>query len=86
MPIEYKNRVAYLVDHVGVEEAETLLTWMESTPGSSVNLKHCKHVHSAVLQALMYEKPRVTVLPNDPELKQWLSAANIIGKGESSHV
>ncbi|HDV5518078.1 TPA: hypothetical protein RI782_001513 [Vibrio cholerae] len=86
MPVEYKNRVAYLVDHVGVEEAETLLTWMESTLGSSVNLKHCKHVHSAVLQALMFEKPRVTVLPNDPELKVWLSAANIIGKGENNNV
>ncbi|MBF9000386.1 hypothetical protein [Vibrio nitrifigilis] len=82
MPIEYKTRVAHLIDSVAVEEAQELFEWIENTPASSINLKRCSHLHTSVLQTLMYEKPKITALPTDPLLLSWLVAADIVSQGD----
>ena len=81
MPVEYKSRVAHLVDEVTVEDAEPLFEWLETTAAASINLKRCSHLHAAVLQALMQQRPRITATPTDASLLQWLIAADLINKG-----
>lgn len=85
MPVEYKTRVAHLIDSVSVEEAQELFEWLESTPASSINFKRCTHVHTAVLQTLMFAKPKITALPSDETLLSWLCAADVVvPEGESN--
>jgi hypothetical protein len=82
MPIEYKTKVAVFTGQVGVEEAEELLAWLQTTPASSINLKQCVHVHGAVLQTLMFTEPKITKTPEDPALLEWLQAARVLPEGE----
>jgi hypothetical protein len=82
MPIEYKTRVAHLIDTVGVEDAEALLTWLSDTPACSINLKRCSHIHSAALQAILFEQPKISRLPENQQLLLWLNAAGLIKEGQ----
>ncbi len=82
MPIEYKTRVAHLRGTVGVDEAESLLQWVQETPAGSLNLKLCEHIHSAVLQAILYVRPKISREPEQQELMLWLQAAGLLEKGD----
>ena len=42
-----------------VEDAETLLTLLQSDPGRVVDVTGVRHVHAAVLQVLMALRPRI---------------------------
>lgn len=75
MAIEYENDVARFSGTVSVEEAETLLQWMQQHPKSVADFSACTHIHAAALQVLMAAQISVTAWPNDEHFKNWLTAA-----------
>ncbi len=75
MPIELNDQTAQFTESVSVEEAETLMAWIQEHPGCAVNFSACEHLHASVLQVLMAFSPEVAQWPNDTNLKQWLQAA-----------
>jgi hypothetical protein len=75
MPIEYKKNRAFLREVVSVEEAESLLEWLQKKPTAKVDLSGCTHLHTANLQVLMAAKPEIDRWPEAAELSTWLKAA-----------
>jgi hypothetical protein len=75
MAMTYKRNVAYFGDTVGVEEAETLLTWLRDHPKPKLDLTACTHVHAALLQVLMAFRLPIAKWPNDAALSTWLRSA-----------
>ncbi len=75
MPVTYKKTVAALDGVCTVEEAESLLGWLQEHPKGKVNLKKCEHLHAAVLQVLMAAGVRVSAWPEDEALRRWLEPA-----------
>ena len=71
MSITYKKTVAVLDDICTIEEAETLYEWLLNNPKGQVNLKTVSHIHSALVQVLMYAQPKVTVFPESENMR-WL--------------
>ena len=71
MGIRYLKKSASLQGMVSAEDAEILLEWLKSRPGSTVNVTRCQRMHAAVLQVLLALRPRITGRPADP----WLQAA-----------
>ncbi|WP_424813427.1 hypothetical protein [Roseococcus sp. YIM B11640] len=64
-----------------VEDAEPLVALLQRMPGSTVDLTSCEALHSAVLQALLAFRPKITGNPRAPFLAQWLPA--ITGQRQS---
>jgi hypothetical protein len=75
MAIEYKKNRAVFTDVVSVEEAETLLEWLQKKSAAKVDLAACTHLHPANLQVLMAAKTVVSAWPRDPALATWLRSA-----------
>ena len=75
MPIEYKKNRAVFRNEVSVEEAETLLEWLQNKPTAKVDLSACSHLHTANLQVLMVAKTAISSWPKDAELRAWLEPA-----------
>jgi len=75
MPIEYKENLATFSDVVSVEEAESLLEWLQKEPEARVDLAACTHLHPANLQVLMVAKPAISAWPTDAGLATWLASA-----------
>lgn len=75
MAIEYQKRTAVLRGNVGVEEAETLLEWLQKHPKGKVELSDCLHLHAANLQVLMAAKASVAAWPKESGLRAWLETA-----------
>ncbi|MYL25107.1 hypothetical protein [Vreelandella massiliensis] len=80
MPIEFKRRSAIFTGACEVEEAETLHSWLLEQPKASLNLRHCEHLHTAMLQVILAAKLHASVKidppPNDPWLAQVLRQAS----------
>ena len=79
MPIEFKRRSAVFTGACEVEEAETLHGWLLEQPKASLNLRHCEHLHTAVLQVVLAVRAttgiKIDPLPNDPWLARVLQQA-----------
>lgn len=75
MAINYKKNSAQLIDFVSVEEAEQLLSWIQSHPKGSVDLTLCTHLHPANLQVLMAARVKVSKWPADSALSDWIKPA-----------
>lgn len=75
MPIDYKKNQATLRDIVSVEDAETLLGWLQDKPAAKIDLAACSHLHPANLQVLMAAKCRVSAWPTDADLRGWIEPA-----------
>ena len=75
MAIQYKGKTAVFRDGVGVDEAETLLEWLQKRPSARIDLAACTHMHPANLQVLMAAGAKVGSWPDDPELRAWLEPA-----------
>lgn len=75
MAIEFKKSTAIFRDEVGVEEAESLLEWLQKKPSGKVNLAACLHLHPANLQVLMAAKARIVAWPDSVLLRSWLEPA-----------
>jgi hypothetical protein len=75
MTITYAGDSAVFEGTVSVEEAGTLLEWVQQHPAGSADLSGCTHLHAADLQVLMAAQLRVAAWPRDENLKTWLEAA-----------
>jgi anti-anti-sigma regulatory factor len=75
MPIEFKKQKLVLQGAVTVEEAESLLEWLQNKPTARADLSACTHLHTANLQVLMAAKTKVASWPTEPDLRVWLQTA-----------
>lgn len=75
MPIEQRKNKIYLKDTVGVEDAETLLAWLQKKPSLGIDLSACTHLHPANLQVLLAAKARVLAWPTDAQLRGFIESA-----------
>lgn len=80
MAIDYKKKRAVFTDVVSVEEAETLLEWLQKNPTASVDLAACTHLHPANLQVLMAASPCIAAWPADETFARWLRSALLPGR------
>ena len=78
MTIEYKKNVAVFSDVCTIEEAEDLLKWLDDHPKGKVNLKACKHIHTALLQVLMVKKPLISSAPQAEGVHSLVAAAALV--------
>jgi hypothetical protein len=74
MPIRYLKTHAALEGIVTVEDAEALAPWLQTHKNPKVHLGLCEHMHTAVLQALVYWKPLVVHNAKDPLLASLLAS------------
>lgn len=72
MPITYQQQTAVFEGTCSLEETEKLLEWLEANPKGNLNLKKCEHFHSAILQVLLVFRPRISELPDDPYICEWV--------------
>jgi hypothetical protein len=72
MAMEFKKKRVVLSEVVGVEEAETLLEWLQDKTATQVDLSACTHLHPANIQVLLAAGTQVTVWPTDADLARWL--------------
>ncbi|CAK0766626.1 conserved hypothetical protein [Gammaproteobacteria bacterium] len=72
MPIQFRRNLVVLDDLCTVEEAEGLLQWLQNHTKAKLNLKDCKHLHTAILQVLMAARTPVATWPDDVDLARWL--------------
>jgi len=73
MPVRYLKTHAALEGIVTVEDAEALTQWLQARKNPKVHLARCEHMHTAVLQALVYWKPQVMLNAQDPVLARLLA-------------
>lgn len=72
MPIRFTEDTASFEEVCTVEEAETLLQWLQDRPQGTIKLKECTHVHTAIVQVLLAGRVIVALPPADPDLARWL--------------
>lgn len=75
MAIEYRKSLAVFRDVVSVEDAETLLEWLQKKPSARADFSACTHLHPANLQVLMAAKASVVEWPKDDAFADWLKSA-----------
>jgi hypothetical protein len=75
MSIEFKKNLVLFKDVVSVEDAESLLEWLQKKTTAKIDLSACTHLHTANLQVLMAASPVITAWPLDTELSKWLQSA-----------
>ena len=75
MAMEFKKRTAVLSGSVGVEDAETLLEWLQNKPAARIDMAACEHVHPANIQVLLAAKADIAAWPDDASLRGWLQSA-----------
>jgi hypothetical protein len=66
-----QNRIALLGD-CPIEEAETLLNLLDSSPDMDVDLTHAGHLHAAVFQALLARRLTPIGPAADQFVERWL--------------
>lgn len=57
-----------------VEDAEALVAYVQAHPKLPVDLSQCRHLHSALAQALLAFRPVLTGVGADETLETWLRA------------
>jgi hypothetical protein len=72
MAMEFKKKRVMLSAVVGVEDAETLLEWLQGKTATQVDLTACTHLHPANIQVLLAAGTQVTAWPADADLARWL--------------
>ena len=75
MSIEYAQNQVLFKDVVSVEDAESLLEWLQKKPAAQADFSACTHLHPANLQVLMAANTKVSAWPADTELAAWLRSA-----------
>lgn len=75
MSLEFKKNQVLFKDVVSVEDAESLLEWLQQKPAAQVDFSACTHLHPANLQVLMAAKPKVSAWPEDAAFSVWLQSA-----------
>jgi hypothetical protein len=59
MTVRAEGKVIHLEGSCRVEEAEMLLTLLQSGDGRVIDLSACDHLHAALVQLLLVFKPEV---------------------------
>jgi hypothetical protein len=59
MTVRAERQVIYLEGSCHVEEAETLLSLLQSGDGDVIDLSGCDHLHAALVQLLLTFQPQV---------------------------
>ncbi|PIF89709.1 hypothetical protein CLU86_0586 [Acidovorax sp. 62] len=77
MPIELRKNKVVFKDVVGVEDAETILAWLQKKPGLAADLSACSHLHPANLQVLLAAQTKVLAWPNDLPLRGFIESVFI---------
>jgi len=72
MSVTWDGEAIRLEGDCHVEAAETLVSLIEAHPGSAVDLTQCRHLHSAVVQALLVLKPPRWGACGDPFVATWI--------------
>jgi hypothetical protein len=70
MPVRFRGNTAYLRGTCTVEDGEPLLAWCLEREAPRVNLKECRHLHTAVLQVLLVAEARLATPPEDAQLRE----------------
>jgi len=66
------NGVIALEGDCHVEDAERLAALLEAQADPLVDLAQCRHLHGALLQVLLWYRPKITGAPVDPFLRGWI--------------
>jgi hypothetical protein len=61
-----------LQGNCGIDDAETLLGFLQDQPGRAVDLTNATHLHGAVLQLLLAFRPPLSGQPTDMFTRTWL--------------
>ena len=72
MSIVYSENEAILSDDIRVQEVDGLSEWLLANPNASINLRQCRHLHLAAVQALICAARHVSEWPEDPDLDYWV--------------
>lgn len=72
MHLETKGSIA-LVGACPVEDAETLLQLLQSTPTAPCDWTRCSHLHTAVVQVILAARPALIGPCGDAWIEQWVS-------------
>lgn len=72
MPFEFRKKQVLLQGVLSVEDAETLLEWLQKKPSATADLSGCEHVHPANLQVLLAAGTRIDAWPADAVLARFL--------------
>ena len=65
MAIRYEEDIAYFEDVCAVEEAEEFVNWIQKREEPKVDLKKLEHMHTALLQSLLFFRPKILNYPED---------------------
>lgn len=71
MSVVHDGEQVRLVGACPVEDAETMLAWLQQAPATIVNLTDCTHMHTAVAQTLLVSGVITTGAPAG-FLTEWL--------------
>lgn len=72
MAFSFAEDVAIADGACVVEDALTLLEFLQSHGNAKVDLGSCTHLHTAVLQVLLATRPKIVALPQERFLARWL--------------
>lgn len=75
MSVSVDNGVLRLQGDCQVEEAETLVGLLQSAGASSVDLSQCRHLHSALVQALLAFRVRIVGESQTPFIRDFVAPA-----------
>ena len=64
-----------LLGNCDLDDAETLLNFFQSQSGAQVDVSAATHLHAAIVQILMVQKPLLTGTSSDTFLAAWLMPA-----------
>ncbi len=74
MSVEYRSNQVLLSGVVGVEQAESILDWLQQTENVKVDMSALEHLHTANVQVLAAAKVRVSAWPQDMQLNKFLQS------------
>jgi hypothetical protein len=72
MTVRREGAVIRLEGDCRVEEAETLTAFLENGGGWTVDVSQCRHLHAALVQALLRFGPMVQGVPENPFIRDMI--------------
>jgi hypothetical protein len=65
MAVTYNDNTAIFTGNCSVEEAENLAEWLKNTKDPKIELAGMEHIHTAILQCILYFQPEIISFPAD---------------------
>ena len=73
MAIRYTDQTVVMDGVCTIEEVDGLISFLERTPGATVSLQSCEHVHTAIVQVLISHKVKLQGEVYSPFLWKWVA-------------